>query len=158
MCLSLVAHIKARRSITTGSSKSVSSEPAKTVAIIDDDPNIRCPIKCVLSSFGYIPRAYDCAEAFLAVAAASRPDCLLVDIELGNMSGVEMGRQLAAFGLRLPIIFMSGLADQSIQRQASELGCIAYLQKPFDEEQLIEAIVKAIGGPTRAEVDLRRPI
>jgi FixJ family two-component response regulator len=117
----------------------------KTVAIVDDDPGMRTAMKQLLSAFGYIVYSYSSAEAFLRAAAASKADCLVIDIQLGDLSGIELARQLAAGGLAFPLIFMTGSVEESVEQQAWELGCIAYLRKPFSADHLLAAIVKATG-------------
>jgi FixJ family two-component response regulator len=86
------------------------------------------------------------AEEFLGAAATSEAACLVVDIQLGGISGVELGRQLSASGFTFPIIFMTGSRDELHRRQAMELGCAAFLLKPFSADRLIEAVAKAIGS------------
>ncbi len=98
-----------------------------------------------MSAFGYATYTFNSAEAFLRVAATSKAKCLLVDVQLGDISGVELARQLADAGFYFPIVFMTALDDEVIIRQAQQLGCVAYLRKPFGADVLIEAIVGAIG-------------
>jgi FixJ family two-component response regulator len=117
----------------------------KIVAVIDDDPGVRRSVQGLLSAFEYTTYTFDSAEAFLNVAPASKADCLVVDVQLGDVSGVEMVRQLLAMGLKFPAIFMSGAEDEIMTRQAMELGCFAYLRKPFTADALLEAIIKSIG-------------
>jgi FixJ family two-component response regulator len=118
------------------------------VAIIDDDPDVRKATAMLLSAFGYVTYTFNSAEAFLSVAATSKANCLVVDVQLGDISGVELARQLANAGFWFPIIFMTALDDKLISRQAEQLGCVAYLRKPFGADLLIEAIVRAIGHPS----------
>ena len=115
------------------------------IAIVEDDPAVREALNTLLSSFGYIAELYASAEEFLNAAATSAAKCLVVDIQLGDITGVEMGRQLFASGFTFPIVFMTGSPDVTFWRHAMELGCVAYLQKPFDADRLSEAIVAAIG-------------
>ena len=117
----------------------------KIVGIVDDDPGVRTAIRRVLSAFGYTTYAYDSAEAFLKVAATSKADCLVVDIQLGDISGVELVRQLTESGFTFPIIFVTAIDDEIIRSQATHLGCVEYLHKPVSADRLIEAIVKATG-------------
>jgi FixJ family two-component response regulator len=118
------------------------------VAIIDDDPGVRKAMTTLLSAFGYLTYTFDSAEAFFDVAAASKAKCLVIDIQLGDVSGIELARQLADAGMKFPIIFMTGAGDEAIWSQAEDVGCIAYLRKPFSADLLIEAIVRAIGSPS----------
>jgi FixJ family two-component response regulator len=115
------------------------------VAIVDDDSGVRNAMTKLLSAFGYSTYAFDSGAAFLRTAADSKASCLVVDIQLGDISGVELGRQLAEAGYKFPIIFMTAHDGETIRRQATELGCVAYLRKPFAADLLIEAIVKSIG-------------
>jgi FixJ family two-component response regulator len=116
-----------------------------TVAIIDDDPGMRSATASLLSAFGYGTETFDSGEEFLNAAATSAATCLVVDIQLANISGLDLVRQLAAAGFKLPVIFMTGCADETIHSQAMQLGCIAYLRKPFAANLLIDGITRAIG-------------
>jgi FixJ family two-component response regulator len=116
----------------------------KVVAVVDDDPAMRSAMAALLSALGYCTELFVSGEAFLDAAPASEAGCLVVDIQLGGVSGLEMGRRLMARGHTFPIIFMTACDDDTIHRQASEFGCIAYLKKPFSPGLLIEAIVRAI--------------
>jgi FixJ family two-component response regulator len=116
------------------------------IAIIDDDPDVLGGLNLLLSSCGYRPALFSSAEESLGAAATSDAACLVVDIQLGGISGVELGRQLSAKGFTFPTIFMTGSRDELHRRQAMELGCAAFLLKPFSAERLIETVKKAIGS------------
>jgi len=115
------------------------------IAIIDDDPDILEALDLMLSSHGYRSESFASAEDFLDTAATSEATCLVVDIQLGGMSGVELGHQLSASGFTFPIIFMTGSRDELHRRQAMDCGCVAFLLKPFPADRLIEAVTSAIG-------------
>jgi FixJ family two-component response regulator len=117
----------------------------KIVVIVDDDPGVRKALQGLLSVFGYAAIGFDSAEAFLGAAATTNADCLLVDVELRDISGVELGRRLLEASCKLPIIFMASTDDEIARSRATKQGCIAYLRKPFSSEVLIEAIGKATG-------------
>jgi FixJ family two-component response regulator len=121
------------------------------IAVVDDDPDVRQAMKIVLSAFGYPAELFASAEEFIDAAMTTEAACLLVDIQLGGISGVELGRHLSTIGFDFPIIFMTGSPDEMIQRQALDLGCVAYLRKPFRTEQLVAAVRKAIGHNPDAE-------
>jgi FixJ family two-component response regulator len=121
----------------------------KIVAIVDDDPGMRIATENLLLSFGYDTETFDSAEAFLNVTATSEATCLVVDVQLGDISGVELAQQLLADGLKYPIIFMTALDDGRMRSQAEAAGAVAYLNKPFPPDLLIDAIVKAIGEPMK---------
>jgi FixJ family two-component response regulator len=116
------------------------------VAVVDDDLAMRKAIATLLSALGYGAELFASGEAFLDAAMRSEAICLIVDIQLGDISGVELGRQLAATGFTFPIIFMTASDDESIRSGAMQLGCVAYLRKPFPSDELIDAIARAIGS------------
>ena len=117
----------------------------KIVAVIDDDPEMRASMARLLSVLEYSVITFDSAEAFLACAATSKANCLVVDIQLGDISGIELAHQLAADGLSVPIVFMTGLDDELILAQATDAGGITLLRKPFSAKTLNDAIRAAIG-------------
>ena len=116
-----------------------------TVGIIDDDPDVLLALDNMLAAYDYQTELYTSAGQFLETARASRAGCLVVDINLGDITGTELARQLAANGFKFPLIFMSGNNDEHVLRQAAELRCAEFLQKPFSVSQLIDAIAKATG-------------
>jgi FixJ family two-component response regulator len=83
-----------------------------------------------------------------SITATSKAKCLIVDVQLGDISGVELARELADAGFTFPIIFMTSADDEANRSRAEQLGCVAYLRKPFSAGLLIEAIVRAIGRPS----------
>jgi FixJ family two-component response regulator len=116
------------------------------VAIVDDDPEILSLMASLLSTAGYRTELFASGKAFLHAAAASEADCLAVDIQLGDISGLELVQHLAVAGYRFPTIFMTGLDDETIHNQAIAFGCVAYLQKPFPANLLLQAISRATGN------------
>lgn len=119
------------------------------IAIIDDDPDLRDAIDLLLSLHGYRTQLFASAEEFMLAATKLDSACLLVDIQLGDLSGVELCRQLNAMGYDFPVIFMTGSHDAILHRQALEFGCVAFLHKPFPMEQLIESVARASTPCTR---------
>jgi FixJ family two-component response regulator len=117
----------------------------KTIAVIDDDQDLSLAMERALSAYGYDVETFNSAEAFLICASTCRATCLLVDIQLGDISGVELAHQLAADGFKFPIIFMTGHRDACIEREAFAVGGVAFLYKPFPVTTLIEAIKNATG-------------
>jgi FixJ family two-component response regulator len=115
------------------------------IAIVDDDPGMRAALQSLLSSHGFVVELYASAAEFLDAATASEAACLLVDVQLGDITGIEMGRRLYASGHRFPMVFMTGSTDATFHKQAMGLGCAAYLQKPFTGDRLAEAVGKATG-------------
>jgi FixJ family two-component response regulator len=119
----------------------------KTVIVhVDDDPVVRQALAALLSAVGYSVQSYASAPEFVAVAATTEAACLILDIQLGAVSGIELARQLAASASNLPIIFMSGSDDERFRRDALDLGAVAFLPKPCRAETLMSALSKAIGS------------
>ena len=115
------------------------------IAVVDDDLGMLNSVACLLSAHGYGTEEYASAEEFLNAATTTKAACLVVDIQLGDISGVELMRHLSANGLKFPVIFITGSQSDAIRRQAMDVGCVAYLHKPFPADQLLRAILRAIG-------------
>lgn len=118
---------------------------ARTVAIIEDDPSMSKGLERFLNARGIAAEVYGSAEAFLAHSGDSRASCLLVDINLGGISGVELKRRLDAAGARQPVIFMTAVDSEQTKKEAMLVGCSGYLRKPFFGAQLIDAINRTAG-------------
>jgi FixJ family two-component response regulator len=118
----------------------------KVIAVIDDDLGILASVELVLSSCGYHTELFTSAEEFISAAPTLEAACLVLDIQLGEISGVELIRALCAEGFAVPVIFMTGSHDDLHRRQAMELGCAAFLLKPFSAERLTETVRKAMGS------------
>ena len=118
----------------------------KIVAVVDDDPSMLGAAENLLDANGYKAELFASAEDFLSSGLASQIDCLLLDIHLGGLSGIELQRQLKASHSKLPIIFMTAVEDEAVRRQALNAGCVACLRKPFPASKLVDAIEKAVPG------------
>jgi FixJ family two-component response regulator len=119
------------------------------VAVIDDNISLLGALGRLLSALGYGTELYASAEEFLDPAVRTEARCLIVDIRLGRSCGLEFAKHLASLGFRIPIIFMSAHMDESVKRQAAEIGCVASLIKPFTAEMLLEALAQL--PPRRAD-------
>ena len=117
----------------------------KIVAIVDDDPEMRACMADLVSTLGYDAKTFDSAEAFLVCAPTSKANCVVLDIQLGDISGIELAHQLTAEGHRFPVIFMTSLDDERVLAQAVGAGGVAFLRKPFSAKILNDAIRTAIG-------------
>jgi FixJ family two-component response regulator len=115
------------------------------VAIVEDDAGMRRAMERLLDANGFGSAGYSSAEAFLQSSTMDRVACLIVDIQLGGMSGIKLRRRLAASGSTLPVIFITAIDAAETEREAIESGCVAYLRKPFPSDQLIAAVKKATG-------------
>ncbi|MBY5333742.1 response regulator [Rhizobium leguminosarum] len=117
----------------------------RTVAVVDDDASLRRSLGRLLNAYGFLAVEYASAEAFLARDPKTAIDCLVLDIDLGGMSGIDLQRRLKAEGTTLPVIFITALETDSVKVEAEKVGCVAYLQKQFSGAALIAAINKALG-------------
>ena len=117
------------------------------VAVIDDDSAVRTAIAALVASKGYQVEVYASAEEFIAHVARSEAACLVADVHLGGLTGIELGHHLASLGYTFPMIFVTSADDRGSQEQAIAFGCIAYLRKPIASDRLLDAIVEAIGRP-----------
>jgi FixJ family two-component response regulator len=113
------------------------------VAVVDDEDILREALGGLLASQGYETELYGSAEDFLAGMAKTKADCLLVDVHLGGVCGIELGRGLTRAGFKLPIIFMTGSPDEILRGRAMQAGCVAFLTKPFTPPALTEALSAA---------------
>ncbi|MGO6855380.1 response regulator transcription factor [Rhizobium beringeri] len=117
----------------------------RTVAVVDDDASLRRSLGRLLNAYGFLAMEFAFAEAFLARDPKTAIDCLVLDIDLGGMSGIDLQRRLKAEGTTLPVIFITALETASVKAEAEKAGCVAYLQKQFSGAALIAAINKALG-------------
>ncbi len=116
----------------------------KTVAVVDDDPSMLKAAADLLDARGFSVSLFTSAEEFLDSGEAEHVDCLVLDIHLGGMSGIELRQQLSTSRAGLPVIFMTALDDDAIRQQAIRAGCIACLRKPFSARELIEALGRVV--------------
>jgi FixJ family two-component response regulator len=115
----------------------------KVVMVVDDDASILKSLARLLTAYGFVAQTFPSAEALLAKGGTCGATCLILDIHLGGISGIELNRRLTAAGSTCPIIFMTATDDDMTRQEALEVGCIAYLRKPFGPNLLLEAIEKA---------------
>jgi FixJ family two-component response regulator len=115
-----------------------------TVAVVDDDPSMLKATADLLDARGFSASLFTSAEDFLDSGEAEHVDCLLLDIHLGGMSGIELRQQLSTLSPGLPVIFMTALDDEAIRQQALRVGCVACLRKPFSAREVMDAIEKAV--------------
>jgi FixJ family two-component response regulator len=113
---------------------------ADTIGIVEDDPSLRTALARQLSALNYRVQLFASAEEFLNAASTSQARLLLVDVNLGGISGLSLVRRLSSAGFRVPIVLMTASHDERIRRQCIELGCVDFLQKPFEEDRLMRAI------------------
>jgi FixJ family two-component response regulator len=117
------------------------------VAVIDGEPTVRGAIAALVASKGYQTEVYASAEEFIMRVTQSEAACLVIEMHLGDLTGVELGCHLASLGYTFPMIFVTGADDHRLEKQAMAVGCIAYLRKPVASDRLLGAIAEALGQP-----------
>jgi FixJ family two-component response regulator len=119
---------------------------APVISIVDDDPSVREATKGLVRSLGYGAAAFASAEDFLQSDHVNDTACLITDVQMPGLSGVELQNRLIAQGNCTPIIFITAFPEQRIRARALEAGAVGFLSKPFDEDRLIEYIHAALNG------------
>ena len=114
------------------------------VAVVDDDESFARALGRVLRASEFDVRTFPSAEDFLAPNMFPTPDCLVLDIQLGGMDGVELQQRLHELGDRTPIIFVTAHDAPEVRAEAVQAGCVAYLRKPVASRALLEAVAKAL--------------
>jgi len=116
------------------------------VVIIDDDESVRKALRRLLRSAGASPETFATAEEFLDAAAQPAPACLILDVHLPGLSGLELQKRLTAEGRCVPVVFITAYGDGRMRDLALRAGAIAFLQKPFEERLLLDAVVRAMAS------------
>jgi len=111
-----------------------------TVYVIDDDESVRKALKRLLRSMGYHAVTFDSAEEFIETTSYRGKGCLVLDIRLPGLTGLDLQEKLASLGAKYPVIFMTAHDNPQWQESARRAGAVAYLRKPFDEHSLLGAI------------------
>ena len=120
------------------------TQPASIVFVVDDDPSVRRAIKVLLESIGLAVELFGSAKEFLLGRPADRPSCLVLDIRLPGVSGLDFQRQLAEAKITIPIIFISAHGDVPMTVRAMKAGAIEFLTKPFRDQDLLDAVQVAL--------------
>ena len=118
--------------------------PNSTVFIVDDDKGVRNSIRELLASVGLRGEMYESAHSFLDAFDPERPGCLVLDVRMARMSGLALEAKLAEMGAHLPIVFLSGHGDIPMAVGAIKRGAVDFVQKPYQEQQLLDAINEAL--------------
>ena len=119
-------------------------EQAATVFVVDDDASVREAIAALLRSAGLNAEVFGTAHEFLATPPADLPSCLVLDVRLPGLSGLDLQAQMAERRLDIPIVFITGHGDVPTSVRAMKAGALEFLTKPFSDQELLDAIGKAI--------------
>ena len=121
-----------------------SRESDAVIAIVDDDPSVRKGLSSLIRSVGLQVETFASAQEFLARPGAEAPSCLVLDLQLPGLSGLDLQKRMAEVGLEIPIVFLTGHGNIPASVQAMKAGAVEFLTKPFDEHDLLQAIQEAI--------------
>ncbi len=113
---------------------------APVVLVVDDDPSVRSSLKFLLSSVGLQVESFDSAETFLQRTPPDAPSCLVLDVRLRGLRGLDFQRELAARNIRIPIVFVTGHGDIPMSVRAMKAGAIEFLTKPYRDQDLLDAV------------------
>ena len=119
------------------------SKPA-LIAIIDDDASVRATTDSLVRSFGYVVHTFASAEAFLQSGRLDDFACVIADVQMPGMSGVQLQDHLRTQGYRVPFVFFTAFPDEKTRAQALAAGAICYLTKPFDGDSLVRCFQDAL--------------
>lgn len=122
----------------------MASADAPTVFVVDDDADIRASIQGLLKSAGLRSECFETAEQFLRRKPSAAPGCLILDVSLPGVSGLDFQQQLRNAGLQIPIIFVTGHGDIPMTVKAMKSGAVEFLTKPFEDQDLLDAVQQAL--------------
>ena len=113
------------------------------ISIVDDDKSMRDATECLVRSLGYRTATFACAEEFIASGRLNDTACLITDVQMPGLSGLELQDHLIADGRALPVIFMTALADEEVCVRALRTGAVGFFRKPFNQDELAECLGRA---------------
>jgi RNA polymerase sigma factor (sigma-70 family) len=113
---------------------------ASVVFVVDDDPSVRSSLKFLLSSVGLQVESFESAETFLQKKPPDAPSCLVLDVRLRGLSGLDFQRELTARNIHIPIVFVTGHGDIPMSVHAMKAGAIEFLTKPYRDQDLLDAV------------------
>jgi FixJ family two-component response regulator len=122
-----------------------------TVFVVDDDASVRGALARLLDSAGYQTETFASAEGFLAQSRFDAPGCILLDVRMPGLNGLELQQALAAADRQLPIVFITGHGDVPMSVRAMKAGAEDFLPKPFDDEELLKAVARALNKSQREQ-------
>ena len=114
------------------------------VSIVDDDESVRDAMKSLVRSFGYRVETFGSAAEFLESSQVENTDCLVTDVQMPGLSGVELQNRLLSDGYHMPTIFISAFPNSQIEEWVLQSGAIGYLRKPFNDHELLEHLETAV--------------
>lgn len=116
------------------------------IAIVDDDHSVREALTSLVRSLGYVAIAFECAEDLLKSRRRRNVACMIADVQMPGMTGIELHNRLVASGEPIPTILITAFPDERARERALQAGVIGYLTKPFSEDELLAGIRATLGG------------
>jgi FixJ family two-component response regulator len=114
------------------------------ISIVDDDESVRTATESLMRSIGYIAHTFVSAEEFLQSPHVGDTSCLISDVQMPDMTGIELQSHLVGRGYRTPIIFITAFPDEKVQARALKAGAVCFLNKPFDGQTLLKHLAEAL--------------
>jgi len=116
------------------------------LSVVDDDEMLRESLPELLREFGFAARAFSSGQEFLASDYVDQTSCLILDVAMPGMSGLDLQKELKRRGQAIPIIFITAQKDEDIRKQAFRQGAVEFLEKPFSDSALLDAVNAALAG------------
>jgi len=124
------------------------------ISVVDDDESARHSTALLIESFGFQAASFESAESLLKSSQLEETSCLIIDVRMPGINGLELESHLAAAGYRIPVIFITAYDDGESRRRAMQAGAVAFLSKPFTDERLLQTIRSALPVQLRAGTNL----
>ena len=119
------------------------------ISIVDDDKSMRDATECLVRSLGYRTATFDSAEEFIGSGRLNDTACLITDVQMPGLSGLELQDHLIADGRALPVIFMTAHAEEAVRVRALRAGAVGFFRKPFDEDEMAMCLNRAVSASSR---------
>ena len=116
------------------------------ISVVDDDESVRESLPDLLNEFGFAARAFSSAEAFLSSDCVDKTRCLILDVMMPRMTGLDLQQELTRRGQEIPVIFITARKDEALRARAFRQGAVKFLNKPFSDTALLDALNVALRG------------
>jgi len=123
-----------------------STSERSLVSVVDDDESVRESLPDLLNEFGFAARAFSSAEAFLSSDCVHKTRCLILDVMMPGMTGLDLQQELTRRGQQIPVIFITARKDEVLRARAFKQGAVKFLNKPFSDTALLDALNVALQG------------
>ena len=123
-----------------------STSERSLISVVDDDESVRESLPDLLNEFGFAARAFSSAEAFLSSDCVDKTRCLILDVMMPRMTGLDLQQELTRRGQEIPVIFITARKDEAVRARAFKQGAVKFLNKPFSDTALLEALNLALPG------------